>query len=146
MKKLWLATLVCTLPAWALEINTATTDQIASLKGMNPQIAAAIVAARTQTGSFKTSSDLLKVPGVTQGMLNRNRATLTINGKPVTTRSGTAPAIPGTRPALPAKKAATTPTQDEPGQKGKSSRDKSDAANKGGNSSDKKGGNAEGKK
>lgn len=106
MKKILLLVILCALPAWALDLNTATTDEIAALKGITLKTAEAIVAARMQTGPFKSSADVLKVSGVTQGILNQNRATLTIGGKSVTTRSGTAPAIPGVRPAIPAKKAA----------------------------------------
>ena len=121
MKKFFLLALFSALPAWAIDLNTATVDQIAALKGMTPQTAEAIVAARTQFGPFKTSADVLKVSGVTQGILNQNRATLTIAGKPVTTRSGTAPAIPGVRPAIPAKKAdLTTTTKQGKGTSGKS--------------------------
>lgn len=111
MKRILLLTLLSALsalPAWAIDLNTATVNEIAALKGMTPETAEAIVAARTQFGPFRTSADVLKISGVTQGILNQNRATLTIAGKPVTTRSGTAPAIPGLRPAIPAKKADLT--------------------------------------
>ena len=110
MKKLLVLAMLSALPAWAIDLNTATVEQIAALKGMTRQTAEAIVATRTQYGPFQTSTDVLKVSGVTQGILNQNRATLTIAGRPVTTRSGTAPAIPGVRPAIPAKKAALSTT------------------------------------
>lgn len=110
MKKLLALAMFTALPALAIDLNTATVEEIAALKGMTQQTAEAIVATRTQNGPFQSSSDVLNVPGVTQGMLNQNRATLTIAGRPVTTRSGTAPAIPGVRPAIPAKKADTTVT------------------------------------
>lgn len=156
MKKFFLLALFSTLPAWAIDLNTATVDQIAALKGMTPQTAEAIVAARTQFGPFKTSADVLKVSGVTQGILNQNRATLTIAGKPVTTRSGTAPAIPGVRPAIPAKKAdLTTTTKQGKSTSGKSqtaisnqgsSGDKGDSGrgNSGGNSGSNSGSNSGG--
>ena len=96
------------LSAWAIDLNTATVQEIASLKGMTRQTAEAIVAARTQEGPFQSSTDVLKIQGMTQGILNQNRTTLTIAGRPVTTRSGTAPAIPGIRPAIPAPKAGNT--------------------------------------
>lgn len=110
MKKLLALAMFTALPALAIDLNTATVEEIAALKGMTQQTAEAIVSTRTQNGPFQSSSDVLNVPGVTQGMLNQNRATLTIAGRPVTTRSGTAPAIPGVRPAIPAKKADTTVT------------------------------------
>lgn len=151
MKKIFLLALLSALPAWAIDLNTATVDEIAALKGMTPQTAEAIVAARTQFGPFKTSADVLKVSGVTQGILNQNRATLTIAGKPVTTRSGTAPAIPGVRPAIPAKKATTTTTTTAT-KSGKSTSGKSqtvltgqdDNGNKGGGGRGNNGGNSGG--
>lgn len=112
MKKLLIAAMLSAVPAWALDLNTATSEQIAVLKGFTPTTAEAVVTARTLNGPFKSSQDVLgRVPGVTQGMLNRNRSSLTIAGRAVTTRSGTAPAIPGVRPAIPAKKSATLSTK-----------------------------------
>lgn len=120
MKKLLALAMFSAMPAWALDLNTATAEQIAALKGFTPKTAEAVVSARTLSGPFKSSTDVLnRVPGVTQGMLNQNRASLTIAGRAVTTRSGTAPAIPGVRSAIPAKKADTTQTTTQSREKGR---------------------------
>lgn len=85
--------------AWALDINTATVADLESL-GFSPTVATNIVADRP-TGGYLTTGSVLAVPGVTQGMLNKVRASLTIDGKHVTTPSGTTPAIPGVSAAIP---------------------------------------------
>lgn len=96
------------MAATLLDINTATVSQLESA-GFSPRNAQTIYDAThplTGTGTIFTSSNqLLSLPGITQGTLNRLRSKISINGQPVTTRSGTAPAIPGVRPAIPAKKA-----------------------------------------
>lgn len=96
-----LLALACSSAAWALEINTATVSDLTA-SGFSLTEAQRIVAYRDLNGPFLSSQDVLKVEGVNQGLLNKQRSTLTINGGPVTTPSGTAPAIPGVRPAIPA--------------------------------------------
>lgn len=83
----------------AVDINTASLSQLEAA-GFSRNDAQSIINAR-KTTVFRNSQDLLNIEGITQGDLNRARAGITINGKPVTTRSGTAPAIPGVRPAIP---------------------------------------------
>ncbi|SFN16330.1 Helix-hairpin-helix motif-containing protein [Formivibrio citricus] len=155
MKKLLALAMLGAMPAWALDLNTATAEQIAALKGFTPAKAEAVVAARTKDGPFKSSADVLgRVPGVTQGMLNQNRASLTIAGRAVTTRSGTAPAIPGVRAAIPAKKADTTQATTQSrersqkksaeGDDGKGDGGKGNSSSRGGNSNGHGGGSGGG--
>jgi competence protein ComEA len=59
------ASLVFTLNAWAaINVNTASEGELTSLPGIGPAKAAAIVQVRTQTGPFKSLSDLDAVPGI----------------------------------------------------------------------------------
>lgn len=96
-------------PVMALDINDATVEQLVA-SGFSTTDAQTIYDAihpTVDTVSPVTSSkQLLALPGITQGDLNRVRSQLTVNGQRITTRSGTAPAIPGVSPAIPAKKAA----------------------------------------
>ena len=58
----------------AVDINTADAKTIsASLHGIGPKRAAAIVAYRTQNGPFKSVDELLKVKGISQKAVNTNR-------------------------------------------------------------------------
>ena len=96
-------------PVMALDINDATVEELVA-SGFSTTDAQTIYDAihpTVDTVSPVTSSkQLLSLPGITQGDLNRVRSQLTVNGQRITTRSGTAPAIPGVSPAIPAKKAA----------------------------------------
>jgi competence ComEA-like helix-hairpin-helix protein len=59
------ASLVFTFNAWAaINVNTASEGELTSLPGIGPAKAAAIVQVRTQTGPFKSLSDLDAVPGI----------------------------------------------------------------------------------
>lgn len=88
------------VPAWAVDVNTASKEELEAA-GFSADDAGRIVEAREQSGPFSSSKDLLKIEGVTQGDLNRVRADVTVDGQRITTRSGTAPAIPGVSRAIP---------------------------------------------
>lgn len=134
-------------PAMALDINDATVEQLVA-SGFSTTDAQTIYDAihpTVDTVSPVTSSkQLLALPGITQGDLNRVRSQLTVNGQRITTRSGTAPAIPGVSPAIPAKKAAiptaTTEQSLPSGNATNGNRGGKSEGNKGGN----KGGNGKG--
>lgn len=69
MKKILLATL-CGCLCWtamalaAVNINTATPQELAGLKGIGPAKAQAIVEYRGKNGPFKSVNDLVKVKGL----------------------------------------------------------------------------------
>ncbi|WP_174873741.1 hypothetical protein [Vogesella oryzae] len=143
-----LALLVITGQAMALELNTATVSELEAA-GFSPADAQTIYdATHPLSGTpttFTSSKQLLSLPGITQGDLNRVRANLTINGQRVTTRSGTAPAIPGVSPAIPAKKATLPEATDDNSAAGNSSNKSGNrGGNKGGNGGGNKGGNGKG--
>lgn len=78
IKTLMSLIVLLTLGAWlpialALDINSATAEQIASgLKGVGLKKAQAIVAFRDKQGSFKSLDDLLKVKGIGKKLLEIN--------------------------------------------------------------------------
>lgn len=145
-----MALLLCSAGALAadpVDINDATVEQLVA-SGFSTTDAQTIYDAIHPTldtvSPISSSKQLLGLPGITQGDLNRVRSQLTVNGQRITTRSGTAPAIPGVSPAVPAKKAtipnATTEQSLPSGNATNGNRGGKSEGNKGGN----KGGNGKG--
>lgn len=64
----------------AVNINTATAQTItdAKIKGIGKKRAEAIVAYRTQHGPFKSIDDLKNIKGLSQKVIDANRARLTV--------------------------------------------------------------------
>jgi competence protein ComEA len=88
MKKflLILIMLVCIseLAGAAVNINTATKEELTSLKDVGDKRAQDIIDYRTKNGPFKTVDDLEKVPGIGPGFMKRIRSQITTSGKTVT--------------------------------------------------------------
>lgn len=61
------------LPALALDVNTATAEELQTLTGIGPQKAEAIVAYREKNGPFKSTAGLLEVPGIGPATVAKNR-------------------------------------------------------------------------
>ena len=59
-----------------VNVNQADVEQLVILKGIGKKKAAAIVAYRKQHGRFKSVDELTKVKGVSQGIVDRNKAML----------------------------------------------------------------------
>ena len=74
-----------------LNLNTASATELASLKGIGPAKAQAIVEHRDKNGQFKSVDDLKLVRGVGDKMLEQLRPQVTV--------SGAAPAAPPAAPA-----------------------------------------------
>ena len=62
----------------AVNINTATEAELASLNGVGEAKAAAIVKYRETEGLFKSVDDLANVKGIGQATVDKNRADLTV--------------------------------------------------------------------
>ena len=88
MKRLLLAVLMCfALSGVALavvNINTATKEELTSLKGVGEKRAQEILNYRTKNGPFKTVDDLDKVPGIGPGIMKQIRSEITTSGKTTT--------------------------------------------------------------
>ena len=84
MKKLLLALLVWIaaigIAFGAVNINTATKEQLDSLKGIGPTKAQAIIDYRTKHGPFKSVDDLEKVPGIGPATMKEIRKDITVTG------------------------------------------------------------------
>lgn len=112
MKKLMLVVigfLMSSLSAFAaVNVNTATQEQLESLNGIGPAKAQAIIEYRQKNGGFKTLEDLDKVPGIGEGVLSKIKSEVTLTGassvkidaKPAIAPAKSTPAVaPATKPS-----------------------------------------------
>ena len=79
---LWLAFAGAALAA--VNINTATKEELTSLKGIGEKKAQAIIDYRKKNGAFKSIDDLEKVDGIGPGTMKQIRAQLSTTGKTTT--------------------------------------------------------------
>jgi competence protein ComEA len=84
MRKLLLALLLCFAISGAalaaVNINTASKEELVTLKGVGEKRAQAIIDYRTKNGSFKTVDDLGKVPGIGPGMMKQIKSQISVSG------------------------------------------------------------------
>jgi competence protein ComEA len=64
----------------AVNLNSATKDQLQSVNGIGPKKADAIIAYRKKNGLFKTVDDLKNVPGFGDKTVANVRSELTVKG------------------------------------------------------------------
>jgi competence protein ComEA len=85
MKKLLLAfTMWFALSGIALavvNINTATKEELTTLKGVGDKRAQEIIDYRKKNGNFKSVDELEKVPGIGPGLMKQIRSNVTVTGK-----------------------------------------------------------------
>jgi competence protein ComEA len=81
------ATLVCTgptlaasakAPAGKVNLNTATVEQLTTVPGVGPKLAARILEQRQKSGSFKSVQDILGVKGIGEKNLAKIQGYLTV--------------------------------------------------------------------
>lgn len=75
----------------AVNINTASAQELKALPGIGPSKAEAIVEYRKANGSFKAVEDLKKVKGIGEGIFNRLKAEATVG--PAKAPQSAAPAV-----------------------------------------------------
>jgi competence protein ComEA len=85
MKKLLLALVMCLVlagsAAAAVNINTASKEELTSLKGVGDKRAQEIIDYRKKNGDFKSVDDLEKVPGIGPGIMKQIRSQVSVSGK-----------------------------------------------------------------
>src|SRR3972149_8956245 len=64
-----------------VNVNTATKEELTSLKGVGEKRAQEIINYRPKNGPFKTVDDLEKVPGIGPGIMKQIRSEVTTTGK-----------------------------------------------------------------
>ena len=103
MKKLLFVLLSLFSFGWALavvNINTASEQELQTLKGIGPAKAKAIVAHRQSNGPFKSADQITEVKGIGTGIYNKIKDEITVSGGGGGTKQA-APATP--KPATKAK-------------------------------------------
>ena len=116
MKKLLLALALCFalsgIAVAAVNINTATKEELTSLKGVGDKRAQEIIDYRKKNGDFKSVDDLEKVPGIGPGLMKQIRSEVGVTGKTIVNK----PADKGTKTevAQPAKSKAAETKKAEP--------------------------------
>ncbi|MDD3380810.1 MAG: ComEA family DNA-binding protein [Rugosibacter sp.] len=132
MKKLMLVVigfLMSSLSAFAaVNVNTATQEQLESLNGIGPAKAQAIIEYRQKNGGFKTLEDLDKVPGIGEGVLSKIKSEVTLTGAS-SVKIDAKPAPAKSTPAVaPATKPSPAPVVAAPAAKADAAADKKAAA------------------
>jgi competence protein ComEA len=123
----------------AVNINSATREQLESLDGVGPVKAQAIIDYRKKNGPFKTLEDIKKVDGIGDATFSKIRGDLALSGTTTVRKADAKPAAAAEKKADAAKadtKAAVTKdkadtkaaaTKDKADTKAASAKDKSDA-------------------
>ena len=112
MKRLLAA--IALLLAWstaiaAININTATREQLESLPGIGPVKAQAVIDYRNANGPFKSAEDIMKVKGIKEGEFGKIRDQISVTGTtsvPAMPKGESAKSAGPTSGAAPAKTAA----------------------------------------
>jgi len=77
---LTLGALACSAAWAAVNLNSATQQQLETLKGIGPSKARAIIEYRQQHGPFTTLQQLSQVPGIGEKTVKRLEPDLTLSG------------------------------------------------------------------
>jgi len=91
MKKLFLALIMCVAlagtAAAVVNINTASKEELTTIKGIGDKRAQEIIDYRKKNGDFKSVDELEKVPGIGPGTMKQIRSQVTVSGKTATDKA-----------------------------------------------------------
>ena len=91
MKKLFLALIMCVAlagtAAAVVNINTASKEELTTIKGIGDTRAQEIIDYRKKNGDFKSVDELEKVPGIGPGTMKQIRSQVTVSGKTATDKA-----------------------------------------------------------
>src|SRR3954466_11742870 len=65
----------------AININTATKEELEALPGIGPVKAQAIIDYRSANGAFKSTEDIMKVSGIKEGEFGKIRDQIAVSGR-----------------------------------------------------------------
>ena len=137
MKRLLVALVLVVMSSFAfaaVNINTATKEELDALPGIGPVKAQAIVDYRNANGPFKTPADVMKVKGIKEGEFGKIKDQISVSGS---TAPVAAPAKAAEAPKAPAKAAEApkapaaapaAPAADEKAEKEKAKAEKAEKA------------------
>ena len=94
MKQYLLGAVALLSMGWALaavNINSASAEELKALPGIGPAKAAAIVEYRSQHGSFKSVEELKEVKGIGEGIFNKLKDEVAVAGAPAKANAKAAP-------------------------------------------------------
>ncbi|WP_273431036.1 helix-hairpin-helix domain-containing protein [Chitinibacter tainanensis] len=83
----------------AVDLNTATQQQLEALNGIGPQKAKDIIDYRSKNGPFKSAEDVMKVPGIKEGTFAKIKSEVTVGGKAAAAAPAKADAKATAKPA-----------------------------------------------
>jgi len=91
MKKLILTLIMCLAlagtAAAVVNVNTATKEELTTIKGIGDKRAQEIIDYRKKNGDFKSVDELEKVPGIGPGTMKQIRSQVTVSGKTATDKA-----------------------------------------------------------
>lgn len=126
---LFVSLLLCGAAIAAVNINTATKEELMTLKGVGEKRAQEIIDYRAKHGPFKSVDDLEKVPGIGPSVLKQIRSEVTTTGKTVIdkpakaakSKADTTKATPpaDAKKSEPAKSGAAKTTKEKPAEPAK---------------------------
>jgi competence protein ComEA len=100
MKRLVLLLATLLFSAFALaavNINTATKEELDALPGIGPVKAQAIIDYRTKNGPFKTPEDIMKVRGIKEGEFGKLKGQISVSGASTPAAAPAMKAAPATK-------------------------------------------------
>ena len=111
-------TFACGAAFAAVDLNTASQQELESVKGIGPAKSKAILEYRAKNGPFKSVDDLAKVPGFGEKSVAGMKAERAVGAaKPAAPAGKPAAAAPAAKPAAPAPAAAPAAKPAEPAKK-----------------------------
>jgi competence protein ComEA len=116
MKRLLVAFVLLVVSSFAIaavNINTATKEQLDALPGIGPVKAQAIIDYRNANGPFKTPADIMKVKGIKDGEFAKIKDQIAVSGVTTAAAPAAPPKVEPAKTTPPATTPPATPAKEE---------------------------------